>query len=326
MNKEIKGSALILVLFIISLMSVIAVITSERLNSSAQNSINFLSKTQSYWYALGLESSAIEYILNKGKLQRFTTTNNNISTPKIDVSINDVNIQGTLKDLNSCFNLNLLVKKEGTVFSKNSEILNIYKNLLLNSDVDEFDINELIFSLIDWLDTNSFTEDANGAEDDYYTRLESPYRTANQLMFNKNELINIKGYSPVVFTKLERFICVIPNEVDTKLNLNSISVTKPELLAAVLDNQITPNEALQVLTDRPVDGFKDYEEFWSHPLLENIQRNNNLKEYLSFSSNFYELQTVVSNSLNSYKMTSILFVNENKSIRVNNRVIGNLEL
>ena len=51
-------------------------------------------------------------------------------------------------------------------------------------------INKLTFSLVDWLDSNDFTEEADGAEDEFYTRLDSPYRSANQEIFNLNDLID----------------------------------------------------------------------------------------------------------------------------------------
>ena len=37
-----------------------------------------------------------------------------------------------------------------------------------------FTVSEIIASLLDWIDSNDFTEDVNGAEDDFYTRLDSP--------------------------------------------------------------------------------------------------------------------------------------------------------
>ena len=99
------------------------------------------------------------------------------------------------------------------------------------------------------------------------------------------------------------------------------------LLNKIIDDKLVINsisEASQILLDRPVGGFTDKEEFWSHPVLENIQRNNNINEYLSFSSNYYILETKVSNPIKSYKMTSVFFINKSNKVSVIIRNLGDL--
>lgn len=324
MNNS-KGSALILVILVVSLLSLLVVVSSDRLTLSLKNSATFSTNTQSYWFAMAIESSATNFLQS---VKRIDQTNyigeGNLITNRIDANVDGVNIQGYLRDLNSCFNLNLLVKKNKEELIRNEEAINIFKSLLLNLNIDEFSSSEILPSLLDWLDSNDFTEDANGAEDDFYTRLDAPYKTSNQLIFDLYELLNIKGFDKKLVQSLESHICVIPNDSKTKFNLNSISKNNPELLSAFFENQISLSEASQILLDRPIDGFKDKEEFWSHPSLENIKRNNNIDKYLSFSSNYFELETKVSNPMNSYKMTSVLYINKSNNISVVKRHLSGI--
>ena len=321
--KNTKGSALILVILIISLISILTIISSERIVNTTKNSLIFSSQTQSYWYAMALESSASNYLSSKKQLDKIYDEKAQIEDlPKINVSFDNVNVQGTIRDLHSCFNLNILVKSKNSELIRNIETINILKSLLLNLNIDEFTVSEIIASLLDWIDSNDFTEDVNGAEDDFYTRLDNPYRTSNQLLFDLYELLSIKGFNKDLIQALQPYICIIPNTSDTRFNLNSISKKKPELLSAFFDNQISLTESSEILQDRPLDGFKDIEEFWSHPLLVNIQKNNNINSYLSFRSNFYELQTKVSNPINSYRMVSIFYIDDSNSVKVINRASG----
>ena len=272
---------------------------------------------------MALESSASNYLSSKKQLDKIYDEKAQIEDlPKINVSFDNVNVQGTIRDLHSCFNLNILVKSKNSELIRNIETINILKSLLLNLNIDEFAVSEIIASLLDWIDSNDFTEDVNGAEDDFYTRLDNPYRTSNQLLFDLYELLSIKGFNKDLIQALQPYICIIPNTSDTRFNLNSISKKNPELLSAFFDNQISLTESSEILQDRPLDGFKDIEEFWSHPLLLNIQKNNNINRYLSFRSNFYELQTKVSNPINSYRMVSIFYIDDSNSVKVINRASG----
>ena len=106
--KNTKGSALILVILIISLISILTIISSERIVNTTKNSLIFSSQTQSYWYAMALESSASNYLSSKKQLDKIYDEKAQIGDlPKINVSFDNVNVQGTIRDLHSCFNLNI---------------------------------------------------------------------------------------------------------------------------------------------------------------------------------------------------------------------------
>ena len=66
----------------------------------------------------------------------------------------------------------ILVESKNSELIRNIETINILKSLLLNLTIDEFTVSEIIASLLDWIDSNDFTEDVNGAEDDFYTILD----------------------------------------------------------------------------------------------------------------------------------------------------------
>ncbi len=63
---------------------------------------------------------------------------------------------------------------------------------------EETDFDRIVDSLIDWLDTDDDTE-PNGAEDDYYTGLETPFNCKNGPMDNLEELLLLPGVTPLVY-------------------------------------------------------------------------------------------------------------------------------
>ena len=68
--KNTKGSALILVILIISLIYSNYNFFLERIVNTTKNSLIFSSQTQSYWYAMALESSASNYLSSKKQLDK----------------------------------------------------------------------------------------------------------------------------------------------------------------------------------------------------------------------------------------------------------------
>ena len=111
--KNSKGSALILVILIVSLISLLVVLSSNRLSLNIKNSAAFSSDIQSYWFAMAIESSANDFLQTVKNLDQINFLDDeDLIKKKINVNIDGVNIQGKLKDLNSCFNVNLLVIKK----------------------------------------------------------------------------------------------------------------------------------------------------------------------------------------------------------------------
>ena len=65
--------------------------------------------------------------------------------------------------------------------------------------VDKVNRDQIVDSILDWIDTND-DHRINGAEsDDYYLKLPIPYRARNGQMESVNELLQIKGVTPALF-------------------------------------------------------------------------------------------------------------------------------
>lgn len=65
--------------------------------------------------------------------------------------------------------------------------------------IDKNNRDQIVDAILDWVDTNE-EHRLNGAEsDDYYLTLPTPYRARNGPMESVNELLQIKGVTPVLF-------------------------------------------------------------------------------------------------------------------------------
>ena len=134
---------------------------------------------------------------------------------------------------------------------------------------------EFIPALKDWLDANPDPELPDGAEDDYYTRLEQPYRTANGLMVDVSELRLVKGMDPEKFSVLKPFITALPGS--TGINLNTVSEQVFDSLGLELDYQA-------VVDARDQDAFTDLQDFEQRM---SIALEDDQKKYLSVATDYF---------------------------------------
>jgi type II secretory pathway component PulK len=141
---------------------------------------------------------------------------------------------------------------------------------------------ELVPPILDWLDTDSDTRFPNGAEDEYYTRLDEPYRAANGRFADISELRLIRGMTPEIYAKLAPFVTVLDNVVP--LNVN----TAPAELLMSIGPGVDRATAELLVSSRQVQPLTDVTEWLRHPLLAGRPL---LQAGLATRSNWFELRT-----------------------------------
>ncbi len=87
------------------------------------------------------------------------------------------------------WNINVLVGKDYD---------EVWDSIFKASGLPEEYYAELIDCWTDWVDEDSTTRSADGAEDDYYKSLEPPYRARNKLIDTVDELRLVKGFVPAI--------------------------------------------------------------------------------------------------------------------------------
>lgn len=187
-----------------------------------------------------------------------------------------------LSDAQARFNLNSLVSAGTLNVSAQFFFKRLLGQLLLPP--------ELADSLVDWLDADSQPLSASGAEDDYYLRLDVPYRAANRALSTYDELRLVRGFNRDTLRTLSPYVTVLPVAA-TKMNVNFIS---PGILEALVPG-LAPASAIEVLKTRPVDGWKSVGEFLNNPVFNGANSDSRaaLNVLLDVRSRYFELYTRV---------------------------------
>jgi general secretion pathway protein K len=121
-----------------------------------------------------------------------------------------VMLEAHLEDMQGRFNLNNLVKNDGT---PDQGAVGAFVNLLAMVGLEP----KWAPLLVDWIDYDIQPQPTDGAEDSVYMGQSPPYRTANRYITSPSELLALPGFGPERYTALAPYVTALPQ--GTQLNV-----------------------------------------------------------------------------------------------------------
>ncbi|QSX33511.1 type II secretion system minor pseudopilin GspK [Shewanella avicenniae] len=327
MRSKQRGVALIMVLLIVAIIAVLATTISGRNQLSVRRTINLAMYDQAYWYALSAEELARKVLKqdlddSEGRvhLQQYWALAN------VVLPAESGQIGGQLSDLRSCFNLNALAQDGPKPQNGQAETMSLagrqFAALLESLGVDDFSAEQLVYRIKDYLDEDSDVSSL-GAEDAEYESRKVPYRAANTLMNDRSELRAVLGVPKELYQQLQPYICVIPGNNSQVLNVNTVKPEQAALLAAMLLNKVSVNEAENIIEQRSANGYDKIEDFWEQGSLTTIaQQDDQLKSSMSINSKFFKLEAAAQVDDALFRLDSVLHVIGGNKLEVLTRQYG----
>jgi len=322
-SKIDKGAALLLTLFVTSIISIIGYRLFDLTIFTSEIGKRNLSYQQSYLMVLSLESYTLDYMSSAEKRESISLmTNRYIPYSPIEIPLERGAVEAKIEDKSDCFNLNLIVTNNEKLKTKivNQDELIFFKNLLSSLEIPNDKIEEISSALIDWIDEDDFPDNYNGAEDFYYSNLETPYLTSNQYMQNISELRKVKGITEVIYKKIEPYICTLPTRMKF-ININSISPLKPKILVALSENKLSDQEAISILENRPLSGYQNTEDFFKDEFVSRTFSSKFSRKKLNTESFYFNLETQIKYDEFTFIMNSRM-INDDKDMKIISRKIG----
>ena len=244
--KNQQGVALLTVLFILVLLSTLAVYTAEDENIAIRRAENQRDMAQAYQVALAGEqwvSKALERDLLSAPsgVDYFGDEWALLDTQVVAIEDGQMVVQAV--DESGKFNLNNLligkmVIKPGSESATSTPIevesawYRYFARLLANLGLEE----ELADAVVDWLDEDDERTEPDGAEDNVYLSASPPYLAANQPFYSIAELALVEGFDEESLAILWPNITALPVDPKkancTKINVN----TAPAMVLRSLDN------------------------------------------------------------------------------------------
>jgi general secretion pathway protein K len=125
-----------------------------------------------------------------------------------------VQLEASLEDVQGRFNLNSLVGPNGVT---DPQAVLIFQRLLAMVGLE----SKWAQLMADWIDTDSEPGFPDGAEDNFYSTQNPPYRTPNELVTSSSELLALPGFGRDRYLKIAPYVTALPQ--DATVNICSAS-------------------------------------------------------------------------------------------------------
>jgi general secretion pathway protein K len=186
-SRTNEGFALIISLWVLVLLSVLAMSFSFFTREEAMGARNFKEETRAYYAALSAHEDALDYLSgDKDLIVDYLDENGNLLADSERPGI-------AAKKEDGDFEVEVAISDEESRLNINTCTPEIFRRALEYSGVPDDEINGISDSVLDWKDPDD-AHHMMGAESDYYEGLPNPYKAKNGLFDSVEELLLVKGF------------------------------------------------------------------------------------------------------------------------------------
>ncbi|ACV27718.1 type II secretion system minor pseudopilin GspK [Kangiella koreensis] len=335
-NRQ-DGIALITVLVIFSVLSIMSIHILSNQNMNNRRTANIINSSKAYQYMYGAEEFAKSLLQNyfeESEQERVHRNQPWAQSPMMfPIEQNMGQLQGSIKDMHSCFNLNSIImesvaqaggpndEREGEQLGglqvveestgDRNKVLpgqKLFTKLiepLIESG--ESSPQALATAVRDWIDDDLEPSGIDGAEDYTYTGYTKPYRTGNTFMAHTSELMVVKGFDANIYDSIKDYICVLPTEQGT-INVNTVKPEHAELVWILLED-VDLATVRQALEQLPEDG---YDEATFFETLGSGKVSQDGRGRLVFDSQYMQLTATAMVQTGNAKVQSLLMKSDNE--------------
>lgn len=302
--KRQKGMALIIALLIVAMATLVATTLTFDFSLDQRRAQSLLATQQSRQLALGAEAWASEVLRDDLENSSTDHLGEEWAMQLPPLPADGFLVQGILEDMQGKFNLNNLVNSDGEA--------DPYKMAQFQRLLVALDINPSLAGVVaDWIDPDTQSSFPDGAEDDFYTGSDVPYRTPNTYITTITELQAVQGMNEESFRLLLPYVTVLPP--GTQLNVNTAA---PVVLLS-LGEGIDIIQAESLAAEAAEEGFPDLQSFAA--IVE-----PDIMPTLALSSDYFRLTVRVTIGTYSLTMYSLLLRDSSGRVRPLIRTFGSI--
>ncbi|MDI1303057.1 MAG: type II secretion system minor pseudopilin GspK [bacterium] len=281
-REHMNGVALITVLLVVAIATILAVGMLRSQFLALQHAAGLFDQDQAWLYTQGAEDFVREVLRqdfddDKRNSRQVDHPGETWAQPFPPFPVDGGVIHARVSDQQAHFNLNRIWHDN----APDPVAAAIFQRLLKSLGLPD----TLVPALTDWIDADNEATGSDGAEDDMYSRLDTPYRVANQPISDISELRLIKGFTPEIIAKLRPYVCALP--ATALLNINTAD---PVTLAA-LTTSMTSRNASELSSQRPSKGYASVDEFLAQPVFNGLDatKKTEIRQQIDVRSHYFQL-------------------------------------
>jgi len=308
-----RGIALLTILVMVALATILAATIAKRQTNTSENTGYLMRQDQSLLYAKSAEAFFSELLIqdsdNGGNIDHLQE---NWAKPMPAFPVEDGFVSGRLLDESGKFNLNNLLKADGSV---DDSARRWFEKLLQRVGLPA----ELSQAVIDWQDADDETTGAMGAESNYYQGLDPSYLASNTRFHQVEELKLVRGFEGKNYDLIAPYVTALPEA--TKINMN----TAAPLLLASIDPKLDVKTLEQELKAKQAEFtyFNSVEDLWKLNTFSGIEPQNktDAAAWLDSKSNYFTAQIEVVLSERKRQFSSAM-MRKDKQVTVYSRSLA----
>ena len=308
-----RGIALLTILVMVALATILAATIAKRQTNTAENTGYLMRQDQSLLYANSAEAFFSELLIqDSDNGSSIDHLQENWAKPMPAFPVEDGFISGRLLDESGKFNLNNLLKADGSV---DDSARRWFEKLLQRVGLPA----ELSQAVIDWQDADDETTGAMGAESNYYQGLDPSYLASNTRFHQVEELKLVRGFEGKNYDLIAPYVTALPEA--TKINMN----TAAPLLLASIDPKLDVKTLEQELKAKQAEltYFNSVEDLWKLNAFSGIEPQNktDAAAWLDSKSNYFTAQIEVVLSERKRQFSSAM-MRKDKQVTVYSRSLA----
>ena len=308
-----RGIALLTILVMVALATILAATIAKRQTNTSENTGYLMRQDQSLLYAKSAEAFFSELLIqDSDNGSSIDHLQENWAKPMPAFPVEDGFISGRLLDESGKFNLNNLLKADGSV---DDSARRWFEKLLQRVGLPA----ELSQAVIDWQDADDETTGAMGAESNYYQGLDPSYLASNTRFHQVEELKLVRGFEGKNYDLIAPYVTALPEA--TKINMN----TAAPLLLASIDPILDVKTLEQELKAKQAEltYFNSVEDLWKLNAFSGIEPQNktDAAAWLDSKSNYFTAQIEVVLSERKRQFSSAM-MRKDKQVTVYSRSLA----
>ena len=308
-----RGIALLTILVMVALATILAATIAKRQTNTSENTGYLMRQDQSLLYAKSAEAFFSELLIqDSDNGSSIDHLQENWAKPMPAFPVEDGFISGRLLDESGKFNLNNLLKADGSVdVSARKKKKKLLQRVGLPAELSQ--------AVIDWQDADDETTGAMGAESNYYQGLDPSYLASNTKFHQVEELKLVRGFEGKNYDLIAPYVTALPEA--TKINMN----TAAPLLLASIDPKIDVKAVEQELKAKQAEltYFNSVEDLWKLNAFSGIEPQNktDAAAWLDSKSNYFTAQIEVVLSERKRQFSSAM-MRKDKQVTVYSRSLA----
>jgi len=256
-----RGAALVIVLLLAATLSFVLLSLTTVVTTGVRRGANERARAEMLWQAVAAERIALAVLEKASSSNALATATNEggLFSEQLALPTGRGRAAMRFADASRCFNVNALINpNRAAVPEEKARLVNLFEAIGLGGN----DALAAADAIADFLDENSAVE-PQGAEDNFYTALTTPYRTAGGPVAAVSELRAVRGVTREIYARIAPFLCARKTGQRVEINVNALSPEDAPLIYAATGGTWPLADIRAQIAERPPGGWRpDAGEFW----------------------------------------------------------------